>query len=354
MNWEIKEISSKNDFDNLEKFYKEKLSVHFHYRLSSDYLFWKLKRNKKFHGVMLVAVDNDKIIGSSSLTFKEACFGEEKKLIAEIGDAYSDIRFQRNILNKYKYKKKEEEFTDISIFGSLTKYLIKLANNKNIDLIYGVPNNTSYQGYTKNLKFKRLEKLNIYSYTVPFFKYKKEDSNYLKFANFLLKSYRILICKIFFRKFKIILDEKIDKEEINNLTDQNKKKFYLKRDQEYFYNKYKFHPEKIFKFCKIFKDTKLVGIYVLKEDLNEQKVYLVDCLVKKEEKFLTKFVALNTAVEKNFSVNFWDKNSNNKLIQRIIFNVFRRNKINIIYYNKLNFDENFFLDEFYIGFSDNF
>ena len=92
----------------------------------------------------------------------------------------------------------------------------------------------------------------------------------------------------------------------------------------------------------------------MKEDLKNQKIYIVDCLVNRKDKFLIKLVALKSAIDKNFSVNFWHESSFIMFFEKIIFNIFKRNKINIIYYDKKNFDQNLFFDEFYIGFGDNF
>jgi hypothetical protein len=257
-------------------------------------------------------------------------------------------------MKKYKYKKNEQKFSDISIFGSLTNYLINIAQNKNISLIYGVPNNTSYQGYVKNLNFKKLDQLNVFSYSLPCFKSKNDKLDFKKTSNLILNLYRNFIYKILFRKFKITYNDELNINEINKFSEKRNKIFYLNRNKEYFYNKYKSYPESMFKFCKVYRNSELVGIYVLKEDLNNRKIFIVDCLVEKKNKFLIKLVALRSAIDKNFSVNFWDKRSIINFFEKIIFNIFERNKINIIYYDKNNFDQNLFFEEFYIGFSDNF
>ena len=44
---------------------------------------------------MLVAKNNDQIIGSLSLTIKKGFFGNESKNIAEIGDSYVDLNSQK-------------------------------------------------------------------------------------------------------------------------------------------------------------------------------------------------------------------------------------------------------------------
>ena len=46
----------------------------------------------------------------------------------------------------------------------------------------------------------------------------------------------------------------------------------------------------------------MIGLFVLKEDSKNQNFFLVDCLVKEEQKLLTKFVAIKSAIDKNYSV----------------------------------------------------
>ena len=74
MLWEIKKLENKEDFKELEIFYRKKFSNFFHYKLTAEYLFWKLKENFYFNGIMLVAKIDNRIIGSLSLTFKSAYF----------------------------------------------------------------------------------------------------------------------------------------------------------------------------------------------------------------------------------------------------------------------------------------
>jgi len=100
MDWEIKKIENKEDFYDLEKFYRKKFSSIYHNKLSADYLYWKLKKNVSFNGEMLIAKYENNIIGSISLTFKQAIIKDKQIKIAEIGDSYADIAIQRIILKK--------------------------------------------------------------------------------------------------------------------------------------------------------------------------------------------------------------------------------------------------------------
>ena len=247
---------------------------------------------------MLVAKYSNEIIGSLSLTIKEGFFGNHNELIAEIGDSYVDFNAQKKMTLISKKNNDKSDFSKRSIFGNLANYLLDIAKKKNINLIYGVPNNKSYQGYTKNLNFRKINTLNTYSFTLPCFKEKENIFNFLTGFNSIFKIYRKLLCKIFFYQFSLKTDENITSEEINNLSEKKENRFYLNRSLEYFNSKYKLNPENNFKFCKIFK-VKIDWVICIKRGLKNQN-FLVDCLVKEEQKLLTKFVAIKSTIDKNY------------------------------------------------------
>ncbi len=350
MNWEIKKIESKSDFDKLEKFYREKMPKFYHIKLSSNYLYWKLKQNKKFNGVMLIAINNHEIIGSLSLTFKSIIFEDKKNYVAEIGDSYVDFSAQK-FLTKKKNLISEYNFENRSIFGSLVHYILKIAKEKKIEFIYGVPNNTSMQGYVKKLNFKIVKKLNLYGYILPNFKTSYKTTNFL---NYILNFYRFLLRKIIYRRLSFIVEKNISSDEIKTLFKAKKNHYYLDKDEEYFKEKYKLNPENNYKFCKIYIKKNLIGAFVIKEDFTARKVYIVDCLCKTEVKYLTIYAVLAVNSKYNFSVNFWEKDTNINFLDRIIHIIFKRKKINIIYFNDISLDQYTFFNEFYLGHSDNF
>ena len=186
------------------------------------------------------------------------------------------------------------------------------------------------------------------------FKEKNDNFGIFNFLNEILKIYRKIICKFFFVGFDLKTDENFTNDEISCLEELKKERFYLNKDYEYFYSKYKLNPENNFRFYKVYKKSKLVGLYILKEDLKNQKTYIVDCIIKDNDNLSTKFVAIKSAIEKRNSVIFWEQNSKVNFLEKIIFNIFRRKKINIIYYNHDKFDQSLFFKEFFLGYSDNF
>lgn len=351
MNWQIKTIENKGEFNELEQFYKDKFPNIFHNKLSSNYLFWKLKKNTCFFGEILIAKYNDKIVGSTSLTFKTAKFNSKKTLVAEIGDCYVDIGIQKKII-KDNIELRNSTFLKKSIFGSLVKKILEYSENKKIYLTYGTPNNKSFQGFTKFLNFNSFEKLKINSYILPSIKSSATNSKYIRLLTCkILKFYRILMCRIFYNNLKLIEDDFLSSDEIMNLSDDGNNNYKLDKTKLYFIEKYKNNPENNYKFFKIYKNNILLGLYVLKEDKLKEKVLIVDNLSKRRLNF---FVALKINIKYNFSVSFWDDSNVLNNLKQIILTTIKTRKINVIYYNHIKFNKRNFFDELNLGESDNF
>ena len=350
MNWVIKEIDSKNDFDKIEKFIKKKFSTTYNIRLSSNYLYWKFKQNKKFNGIIVVALKNNEIIGTASLTFKDIKYNDSKKYIAEIGDTYVDFGAQKFLIEK-KSQLFKNSFEERSIFGSMVSFLIEFSKKKKIEFIYGVPNNMSIQAYTKKLNFKSASKLNLYSYVLPNFKISNKKNN---FVNMMLKLYRSLLCKVNYINLTYTIEKNLSFKDLKFISKEKKNRYHLDKNKEYFDEKYKYNPQNNFRFCKIYKSLKLIGVFVLKEDFLSQKIHIVDCLCEIEVKCIIKYVLLVVNSHYNMSVNFWEKSENFNFLTRLIYTIFERKMINIIYYDDINLDQYTFFDEFYLGHSDNF
>ena len=349
MNWEIKEIDTKNDFNELEKFFKEKFTNIYNTKLSSKYLYWKLKQNKSFNGVMAVGKKDQKIIGTASLTFKKIRFKGDKIYIAEIGDTYVDFTAQKSLIVKKKLQN-QSNFENLSIFESLVKHMIKISKTKNIKFIYGLPNDMSIKSYKRRLNFKIIE-CGLYGYVLPCF---KTSSKIINSLNYILKLYRLFLCKTNYNKLSFTIEKEISSKDLDFFLKHKNNNYHLDKNEEYFNEKYKNNPEGNFKFCKIYEYSNLIGIFVLKEDLLAKKINIVDCLSLMSVKYLTKYVLLALNIKYNLSVNFWEKNKNFNLFTRFIYTIFRRKKIKIICYNDLNSDQYTFFNEFYLGSSDNF
>ena len=199
MDWEIKKIENKEDFYDLEKFYRKKFSSIYHNKLSADYLYWKLKKNVSFNGEMLIAKYENNIIGSISLTFKQAIDNGKQIQVAEIGDSYADLEAQKIIIKK-NFKKQQKHFHEKSIFGSLVNEILRRNSSKNLEIIYGIPNNRSLQGYTKHLNFKALSKNSTCNFVMPSINMQR---SFLNGLNYFLKFYRWCILFLFFKNLKL-------------------------------------------------------------------------------------------------------------------------------------------------------
>ena len=191
---------------------------------------------------MLIAKYENNIIGSISLTFKQAINNDKQIQVAEIGDSYVDLVAQRNIIKK-NFKKKQKNFHEKSIFGSLVNEILNRNRYKNLDIIYGIPNNKSLQGYTKHLNFKALSKNNICNFVMPSISIQK---SFLNSLNFFLKFYRWCILSLFFRDLRVKENDDISEKEINYLI--SNKNLDLYKTKKYFLEKYKYNPEKNFFF----------------------------------------------------------------------------------------------------------
>ena len=345
MDWEIKKIENKEDFYDLEKFYRKKFSSIYHNKLSADYLYWKLKKNVSFNGEMLIAKYENNIIGSISLTFKQAINNDKQIQVAEIGDSYVDLEVQRIIIKK-NFKKKQKHFHEKSIFGSLVNEILSRNSYKNLDIIYGIPNNRSLQGYTKHLNFKALSKNNTCNFVMPSINIKK---SFLNSLNFFLKFYRWCILILFFRNLKVIENDDISEKEINYLI--SNKNLDLYKTKKYFLEKYKYNPEKNFFFLKVYNNKNLVNIYVIKKDHQKKKLLIIDYLAK--EDFINQ-ISLKLSLKYNYSVSFWANNKDFKFFKKFFFTVFKTKRINVIYYNKQKNVKEIFFDNLYLGYSDNF
>lgn len=354
MNWEIKKIETIQDFDLLENFYKKKLPKFYHNKLSSKYLFWKLKKNNSFHGIMLIAVKNNEIIGSLSLTYKRVSSNLGKKYIAEIGDSYVDFKAQRSLTQKLALSS-ISDYKTRSIFGSLVTEIIKYSKQDDVDLIYGAPNNISLQGYIGKLNFKIINNLNIYSYVIPNFKINSKKK-ILNISNYFLKIYRNFLLKAFYNNLSFSIHKDISTHDLKIFRTQNKVNYSFIKDAEYFKQKYELNPEGNFKFCKIFRNSELIALFVIKQNSLDEKVFIVDGLNKVEKKNIQKYAILCINNHFKSSVIFWEKSLSVNFLNRIIFTIFKRKKINIIYYNENNNNpvQNQIFNECYIGHTDNF
>lgn len=117
---------------------------------SADYYLWKLATNFHGKGFVSLAVDGDKLVGTTTVTRKTIWFRGHWVNAAEIGDTFTHPDYQRQ-----------------GIFTSLVNATRDRALAEGIDLIYGTPNAASLAGYEKQCSFYRKRGLDLFLWVLP-------------------------------------------------------------------------------------------------------------------------------------------------------------------------------------------
>jgi hypothetical protein len=352
MKWKSKLAKSYEDFKKLEVFYKKNYPNLYNFRLSADYLYEKLLGK----GIFLMAIDDNlDVIGTISLTYKEALINKNQNLIAEIGDSYVPLFNQRNFKNNI-YLNGENKFVNNSIFGRLVHEIVEYSKKIGINFIYGTANNQSYRGYVKNLNFSDFEDLKIYSYILPDKKiFKKKFNNFL--ADILYKLFKIYlksINKFFFNNIFIQEDKNPQKQIIENLWFEHKDRydFTLKKNFNYFEKKYFQKKNRKFNYFFAYHKKKIIAFFVFDLNLDKDKAFLIDNLFSKSITQKIELIMISKFYLKvKKSIIFWNKEVG---IVKSIFNIYKSKKINIIIRKNKNIDLKSLRKDFSLGYSDNF
>ena len=118
---------------------------------SPEYYMWKIRRNPAGRGFVSLAIDKDRLVGTTTVTRKKIYFRGQLIDGAEIGDTFTDPAYQRQ-----------------SIFTSLVIASRDRATEAGVRLIYGTPNIKSLQGYEKNCSFLRKRGVDLFLWVFPF------------------------------------------------------------------------------------------------------------------------------------------------------------------------------------------
>ena len=123
---------------------------------SADHFRWKLgEANPAGRGFMTLAVHDEDVIGTTTITRKRMWDGEKEVAAAEIGDTYSHPDFRREGQADVPYVSDgiRDEYLSRSVFGRLVTETRLRAEAAGISLIYGTPNDASVPGYVTRLGF---------------------------------------------------------------------------------------------------------------------------------------------------------------------------------------------------------
>ena len=112
---------------------------------------WKLRKNRIRKGFLslMITCKEKKIVSSCSITPKKIWDGKNFLFGGEIGDTFTDNKFQRN-----------------GMFVDLVNATRESAQGSGLKIIYGLPNSLSLPGYLKKLNFEIKENFHFQNYTL--------------------------------------------------------------------------------------------------------------------------------------------------------------------------------------------
>ena len=319
-------------------------------------------------GYLAVAIANNKIIGTASITKKKLLINEKLYLAGEIGDTYTLPNMRREkpeCLSEYSEDPKS--YINRSIFGRMVTDLVKQAEKDGITIIYGTPNKNSYPGYIKRLGFKELPYSN-FSYSRPkikqFIRYYPVLKYFRKIASmidyFYVNLVKMMYKKIYYKDIKFDSSD-IAPQGIQQLFEQLilDKGFSLLRDFKYWEYRYGKHPLYKYTFHSCLKNNILVGVVVSRVmDLPDGRkaVAIPEWMISKDlslSYLLINIIYYYRKLDLDVFI-LWGIDSN-LYISDIKKNLFiKRNKIPIIIHNKsaVNIEDLGEKFQFYMGSSD--
>ena len=377
INWNLKECK----IENLKKvlnFLNENFSIEeLDFIWKENKIKSKIFENPISKGYLIYGItENQKIIGSASLTIKKIFFKNEKIKVAEIGDTFTaqaKSYIDKNGYEKFKCKSKDDFnqikqnkeilFIKKSIFGRLVEELKTIAANDKIALIYGTANANSSSSYINRLNFKRSKKDHVNEFFFITSKLIIQRFKYLDKANFFFNFILKILNNIYFSNlfgYKDLNIELISKpEEKKNEIDNFWHNYDFKSNviiRDYEFLKWRYFNDNNYKLFFLYKNKQLVSWIVIRKKRFKEfyKITICDFLFNCSKKdFLYFFYeVLKKQNYQNCIVNFWT-NIDKKIFSSKLF--YKNKRINLIYHFIDKNIENDFdsIKNFTIGCSDN-
>jgi hypothetical protein len=131
---------------SLDLFFKNQFKGKSRYGTMGSF-FWKIFTNPFGKGFVNAIHHEGNIVATTSITPKSLFIKQVEYTAAEIGDTYTDRKFQGR-----------------GLFSLLVNESRKVANDAEIKFIYGTPNNQSLPGYIKNTGFNIVDEFKISTY----------------------------------------------------------------------------------------------------------------------------------------------------------------------------------------------
>jgi hypothetical protein len=272
-----KNISSleKDQLFSLDLFFKNQFKGNYRYGTMGSF-FWKIFTNPFGKGFVKAIHHEDNIVAITSITPKSLFIKQVEYTAAEIGDTYTDRKFQGR-----------------GFFSLLVNESRKVANDSGIKFIYGTPNNQSMPGYLKNAGFNIVDEFKISTYR---FELRVDHILRSKIGGFSASLINFLF-EILIRVFNFLIgifypSSRVYKIEIINSLDENWDIFWKKASREWdviFNRDYKslnwrfFSNPDIYTFLVVRESERIVGycIYRIMPDILGNRLVIADFLFLK-------------------------------------------------------------------------
>jgi hypothetical protein len=337
---------------------------------SVDYFKWKLSNiNPAGSGYLSVALCNNRVIGTVSLTRKRILINGIEYMGGEVGDSYSSnlFRCRTTCSSLSSYDSNPDSYINKSIFGRLASDVRARAEASGVSIIYGTPNKNAYPGWTK-----RLEYFDLITY---------DNQNYLRpTVHFIARKLpmKMLFCAAMYATEKVWLN--FSKILNTSISDRNKKHtiemgppsdqeidflwdevrptigFSLVRDSKYWVHRYKQYPLGIYSFFRVYDKERLVAFVVTRKattNTGKKIVYIVEWMINESDLFEYIVYHIIDIYRKDEidAFSFYASGSLFKGRYSIKYGFVKRNRVPIIFANteeaqllkKLNNDFHFYI-----------
>ena len=376
-NWNLKECNV-TDLNKVLEFLNENFSnKDQNFVWEKKILNSKIFENPVADGLLIYGLtDDDKIIGTASLTIKKLYYKNKEIKIGEIGDTFTAQ--SKSYIDKNGYEKfqsysdndlshiknhKNLLFIKKSIFGKLVDNLKSKAKKEGINLIYGTANSNSSASYLNRLEFTKENKKQVNEYFLITVKIIIQRFKYLKKLIPLIKIFLKVFHYLYFKflvnhknlNIELVASINHKKRDINNFwKNYSFKDNLIVRDYEYI--KWRYFNNNNYKIYFLYKKEKLISWIVVREKDSKEfkKITICDFIYKcsKAEFLYFFYEILKKHDYQNCIINLWS-NIGSEIFNSAIF--YKNKKINLIYYFIDKNLENDFdsIKNFTIGCSDN-
>lgn len=339
---------------------------------STEYFRWKLgSANPGGKGHISIAIMEDRVIGTVSLTKKRILVDGIESIGGEIGDSYSSasVRRKGQPARISSIDPDPKSYLNKSIFGRLASEVRARAEAGGISVIYGTPNENAYPGWIKRLGYFDFKECGNKSFSRPTTKWIVGRHPSTSFLAPVLRS--VELSSIAFQKFsfrmgarrKLCFDVEIPlAEELDDLWVRRKPThgFSLVRDAQYWKHRYQDHPIARYTFFCFREGSRLVGVLVTRFSSvggGKHVVHIVEWMLEEHVRFgyclaIVMYHYRNSGVE---TFNLWAQESSQDARSAIKSLFVPRHSIPIILADTVQaraFQSSFTSMHFFLGSSD--